>query len=216
MTSIYPISGFVLAGGKSSRMGEDKALIEIDGQTLGARAVGLLKLVCEDNALIGPRDRFANLGLDIEIIEDAVEPCGPLGGILTGLRHSKHEYALFLACDLPFMTERFLHYLAGSAMAEKPDVVVPVDGSGEYEPLCAVYSRTCLPAIESSLAAQQFKVSSFYDSVQKLRVIGTGEIRHFSPDFRIFTNVNTPEELQGVRKRSESAGSRPPQNIRHE
>ena len=207
MTSVYPISGFVLAGGKSARMGEDKALLEVEGQTLGIRALRLLKSVCENCALIGPTERYAKLGLGVEIIEDEVEPCGPLGGILTGLRHSKHQYALFLACDLPLMTERFLHYLVGSAIAEQPDIVVPVDGSGEYEPLCAVYSRTCLPAIEASLALQHFKVSSFYDSVQKLRVIGTGEIRHFSPDFGIFTNVNTPEEFQGARKRTETSES---------
>ncbi|MBZ5535091.1 MAG: molybdenum cofactor guanylyltransferase [Acidobacteriia bacterium] len=202
MTSILPIAGFVLAGGKSSRMGEDKALIEVSGQTLVARSLGLLKSVCESTTLIGPRDRYSGLGLDVEIVEDAVEPCGPLGGILTGLRHSKHDYALFLACDLPFMTDRFLRYLVGAAMVEKPDIVVPVDGSGEYQPLCAAYSRTCLPAIESAIAARQYKVSSFYSSLQKLRVIGTGEIRHFSPDFRIFTNVNTPEELLAAKKES--------------
>jgi molybdopterin-guanine dinucleotide biosynthesis protein A len=197
-------------------MGEDKALLEVDGRALGIRALGLLKAVCEDCALIGPRERYANLGLGVEIIEDAVEPCGPLGGILTGLRHSKHEYALFLACDLPLMTERFLHYLVGAALAEEPDIVVPVDGSGEYEPLCAVYSRTCVPAIESALAKKQFKVSSFYDSISKLRVIGTGEIRHFSPDFGIFTNVNTPEELLGVKKRAAAVKSGPPQVTPHE
>ncbi|MBZ5551494.1 MAG: molybdenum cofactor guanylyltransferase [Acidobacteriia bacterium] len=202
MASIYPIAGFLLAGGRSSRMGEDKALIEVSGQTLMARSVGLLKSVCESCTLIGPKERYASLGLDVEIIEDAVEPCGPLGGILTGLRHSKHEYALFLACDLPFMTERFLRYLVGAAMVEKPDIAVPVDGSGEYQPLCTVYSRACLPAVESSIAAKRYKVSSFYDSLGKLRVIGTGEIRHFSPDFKIFTNVNTPEELLAARKES--------------
>lgn len=181
-------------------MGEDKALIEVSGQTLVARLLGLVKSVCENSTLIGPRDRYSGLGLDVEIIEDVVEPCGPLGGILTGLRHSKHEYALILACDLPFMTDRFLRYLVGATMVEQPDIAVPVDGSGEYQPLCAVYSRACLPAIESSIAARQYKVSSFYASARKLRVIGTGEIRRFSPDFRIFTNVNTPEELLAARK----------------
>jgi len=205
MASPNPISGFVLAGGKSSRMGEDKALMEINGQSLLARSIALVQSVCESAAVIGPCDRYSGLGLGVEIIEDAVEPCGPLGGILTSLRHSQHEYALVLACDLPLMTERFLHYLAGAALAEGPDVVVPVDGSGEYEPLCALYARTCLPAIESGIAARQFKVSRFYASVNKLRVIGTGEIRHFSPDFAIFSNVNTPEDLAAVRDAGRSS-----------
>jgi molybdopterin-guanine dinucleotide biosynthesis protein A len=183
-------------------MGEDKALIEVNGQTLVARSLGLLKSVCESSTLIGPKDRYTGLGLDVEIIEDAVEPCGPLGGILTGLRHSKHEHALFLACDLPLMTDKFLRYLVGATLVEKPDITVPVDASGEYQPLCAAYSRTCLPAIEAAIADKRYKVSSFYSSLQKLRVIGTGEIRHFSPDFSIFTNVNTPEEFLALKKES--------------
>lgn len=137
--------------------------------------------------------------MGIEIIEDAVEPCGPLGGILAGLRHTPHDYALFLACDLPLMTEKFLRYLVGATMTEQPSVAVPVDASGEYQPLCAMYSRSCLPAVEQSIDAQQFKVSVFYDVVEKLRVIGSGEIRRFSPDFSIFMNVNTPKELDAVR-----------------
>lgn len=179
--------------------------MDMNGQSLLARSIALARSVCESVAVIGPRGRYSSLGLGVEIIEDAVEPCGPLGGILTGLRHSQHEYALVLACDLPLMTGRFLQYLVGAALAERPDVVVPVDGSGEYEPLCALYSRTCLPAIESGIAARQFKVSRFYDSIDKLRVIGTGEIRHFSPDFAIFSNVNTPEELAAVRGASRSS-----------
>lgn len=199
MITPYPISGFVLAGGQSSRMGEDKALLEINGQSQLARSLALVKPLCEATTVIALKSRYSSLGLGVDIIEDAVEPCGPLGGILTGLRHSKYEYALFLACDLPLMTQKFLHYLIGAALTEKPEVVVPVDATGEYEPLCALYSRKCLPAVEASIAAQRFKVSLFYDSVEKLRVIGSGEIRHFSRDFKIFTNVNTPEELEAVR-----------------
>jgi molybdopterin-guanine dinucleotide biosynthesis protein A len=199
MTLPYPISGFVLAGGSSSRMGEDKALIQMEGQPLVARGVGLLKPLCDETYLIGPRSRYEGLGLGLETIEDAVEPCGPLGGILTGLRRAQHRYSLFLACDLPLMSVKFLHYLVGAALAEQPDIVVPVDQAGEYQPLCALYSRDCLPAIEASLVARQFKVSVFYGLFPKLRVIGTGEIRRFSPDFKIFTNVNSPEEWAVVK-----------------
>jgi molybdopterin-guanine dinucleotide biosynthesis protein A len=200
MTSPYPISGFVLAGGQSSRMGQDKALIEFNGQSQLFRSLALLKPLCETTTIIGPRARYASLELGVGIIEDAVEPCSPLGGILTGLRQSAHEHSLFLACDLPLMTSRFLNYLVSAGLTEGADVVVPVDGSGEYEPLCALYSRQCLPAIEASITAEQFEVSRFYESVAKLRVIGTGEIRHFSPDFRIFTSLNTPEELEAVKQ----------------
>ncbi len=195
MNTPYPITGYVLVGGQSSRMGKDKALIRWNGETLLSRAASLLGPLCESVAVIGPRARYASAGVSLEILEDAVEPCGPLGGILAGLRHSPREYALFLACDLPMMSSKFLHYLVGAALAERPDVAVPVDAAGEYQPLCAMYSRNCLPSIEQAMAAGKLKVSLFYDTVGKLRVIGTGEIRRFSPDFKIFTNVNTPEEL---------------------
>lgn len=207
MVKRYPISGFILVGGKSSRMGEDKALLQIDGQTLLARSIALLRPLCESVCLIGSGARYSQLGLDVEILEDRVEPCGPLGGILTGLLNSTPEYALFLACDLPLMTEKFLHYLAGAALTEKPDVVVPVNRSGEYEPLCAVYSRKCIPWIESARARHQMKISDFYPLVERLRVIGTGEILHFSRDFKIFSNLNTPEEFAAAREFLEAKDS---------
>lgn len=175
-------------------MREDKALLTCDDQSFAARSLNLLKGLCESVSLIGPRERYDRAGLNVEIFEDGVPSCGPLGGILTALHHAQQEYALILACDLPFMTEPFLYYMIGAALTERPNMVVPVDGTGEYQPLCALYSRACLPAIETAITAQQFKVSDFYEKAGRLRVIGTGEIRRFSPDFRIFTNVNTPEQ----------------------
>ncbi len=186
-------------------MGEDKALLTVGGQTLASRAVALLKPLCATVVVIGPHSRYDSQQLGVEILEDVVEPCGPLGGILTGLRRMDHEYGLFLACDLPMMIPQFLHYLIGAALTEKPEIVVPVDGSGEYQPLCALYSRRCLPAVERCVEGRQLKVSSFYESVGKLRVVGTGEIRRFSPDYRIFANVNTPEDLALLRQAADQA-----------
>lgn len=109
------LTGFVLAGGTSRRMGRDKTQLRLGGQTLAARQVRLLEAVCRSVAVIGPAGSLA--GLEVPVIPDELPGHGPLGGIYTGLRYTRTELNLFLGCDMPFMEARFLRYLCARALA---------------------------------------------------------------------------------------------------
>ena len=138
------LSGFVLAGGESRRMGQPKPLLALAGETMLERQVRLLRPICRSVAVIGLSDGPPSM--DVALITDVIRGRGPLGGIFTGLLYTRTEFNLFLGCDLPFVTARFLEFLVrrapqcGATMAEMP--------AGGIQPLCAVYRRAALPIVE--------------------------------------------------------------------
>jgi molybdopterin-guanine dinucleotide biosynthesis protein A len=138
--------------------------------------------------------KYAFLGLPCHA--DLVPRIGPLGGIYTALYHADRSHCLVLACDLPFVTPEIIALLCDRA----PDHdVVAVDAGNGLEPLCAVYSRACLPAIERQLAQQRYKVTDFYPQVDVTVV----ELQQAVPgaDGETFLNLNTPEDLARARER---------------
>jgi molybdopterin-guanine dinucleotide biosynthesis protein A len=183
------VSGFVLAGGASRRMGRDKAKLVLAGKSMLERQVRLLQAVCRSVAVVGPPE--VHPGLEIPIFPDTVPGCGPLGGIYSGLLRTRTEYNLFLGCDLPFMEERFLHWLAGKALQHHADATVPTTREGQ--PLCAVYRRRAVRGIRATLASGRNELRGFFPRVHR-RVIPWPEIARegFSP--RIFANMNTRED----------------------
>jgi molybdopterin-guanine dinucleotide biosynthesis protein A len=191
------LSGFVLAGGQSRRMGRPKPLLELGGETMLERQLGLLRGVCRNLAAVcGPPSLPA---LSVPAWRDELPGRGPLGGIYTGLKHSWTEYNLFLGCDLPFMEERFLDFLARLAFLEQADVTVPQTSDRRLQPLAAVYRRRALAATQARLQAGENKASSFFHRV-RCRVVPWREIAcaGFSP--RIFVNMNTPEEYETAKR----------------
>ena len=118
------IGGFVLAGGKSSRMGSDKASLEIAGVSLIARAVRLLESVTGNPTIIASTSRYRSLGAPI--VADGWPGSGPLGGIATVFRVSKTPWNLIIACDLPYLTKAWLDFLIGRALKSTAEAVVPL------------------------------------------------------------------------------------------
>jgi len=108
------VSGFVLAGGKSTRMGQDKAGLQLNGRTLLEHALGALRSVCRDVAILGNHDLYGQLA---PVYDDLFPGCGPLGGIHAALTNSQTEYNLIIAVDTPFLVPAFLAYLAQRALA---------------------------------------------------------------------------------------------------
>ena len=141
------VSAFVLAGGKSSRMGADKAFVELGGHRLLARALALAGAVASDVRIVGSAQKFTGQG---RVVEDEFPNCGPLGGIHAALRASQSELNLVLAVDLPFVEVGFLKYLLTEAEASKAVVTVPHTGGG-WQPLCAVYRREFAAVAETAL-----------------------------------------------------------------
>lgn len=198
------MTGFVLAGGASRRMGRPKARLVLGHETMLQRQLRLLRSVCRSVAVLGPPEEYR--GLAMPVFADEFAGRGPLAGLYTGLLHTRTEYNLFLSCDLPFMTVRFLGFLCERALQSEAEVTVPESPVGAFHPLCAVYRRRALRAIRASLQAGENKVSRFFSHVG-CRAVTTREIAQAGFKLRIFDNMNTPEDYEAARKRSELLSS---------
>jgi molybdopterin-guanine dinucleotide biosynthesis protein A len=152
---------FVQAGGRSSRMGQDKAFLEVEGLTLVERVLVAAQSVVNSLSIIinsnNPnRDAYQKLidKWNVRLLYDLHDHRGPLGGIHTALVHcAKEEAALILACDLPFLTTQFLLFLSQIHQNDNhQSITLPVDREGRLQPLAGIYSPSCLPAIERMLA----------------------------------------------------------------
>ncbi len=190
-------AGFILAGGQSSRMGRDKALLEIGGVPLLLRTARLLEPLVAGVTVIGSPERYAALRLRI-IPDDAAE-LGPLGGIATALRVSTAEWNLIVGCDLPYLSPAWLSWLTARAEASRADAVLP-EGPRGVEPLCAMYRTSTGAAVGAALAKGVRKVT---DGLAGLVVenIPESEWKAFDPSGLLFTNMNSPEDYAEARAR---------------
>ena len=189
----YSRAGFVLSGGASSRMGADKAFLELQGQTLLARALALVGRVCPRVAIVGDCARFSRYGA---VIEDVYPGCGPLAGIHAALTRSTAELNLMLAVDLPFVTEDLLSCLFSNAEGGDAMVTVARTGKG-FQPLCAVYRGEFSNVAERALQAGQFKIDALFGGLA-LRVIEEVELEKAGFSERNFFNVNTPADRRAA------------------
>ena len=180
-------AGFVLVGGNSTRMGCDKALLDCRGQPLAAHVADTVREAAGSVRLVGPPERYAHLGF--EVVPDLEPGRGPLGGIRTALRVSEAEWNLVVACDMPSLTPEFLRTLLAEAEQSAGDVLMPVSPAGLPEPLCAVYRKDCLPAVEAALREGRLKTSDAFLTVRLVRLD--------VPQSEWFANMNTPEEWAG-------------------
>ncbi len=187
------VSAAIVAGGKSRRMGRDKAWLDLgDGRPIVRRVIDVASEVADEVFLVANDARFASLGL--RVVPDRFPEGGVLGGIATGIGAAAHDRVLVVACDMPFLRADVLRLLVDRS--EGCDAVVPRVGE-EYETLHALYTKACLPTIERALAAGKMRVISFFGDV-RLRTIDEAELRALDPDLRSVTNVNTPEELAAI------------------
>jgi molybdopterin-guanine dinucleotide biosynthesis protein A len=192
------VSGFVLAGGDSRRMGRAKEQVELGGETLLARQVRLAGAVARSVAVLGPAERLAGLGFSV--IPDERAGLGPLGGMATALACTRTEFNLFVGCDIPFLKARFLEYLCAEALESEADATVPESPGRELQPTCAVYRRRALAAVRASLEHGDFRVRSFFPRV-KCRVLRWPEIARAGFSAAIFDNINTPEDYRAAQLR---------------
>ena len=190
------ISVVILAGGVSRRLGRDKAVEPFGDETLLHRVVRRANEAIGSNdvvIVVAQADQAERASADIphRLVLDALPGSGTLGGIYTGLEAARNDWALVVACDMPFLSVPLLGYMAG--LREGVDAVVPVTG-GRPEPTHALYSRRCVPAISQRLQAGQLKAAGFLDLV-RVRYVAEKEARRFDPELLSFFNVNRPEDL---------------------
>ena len=190
------ITAVILAGGRSRRLGRDKAVEPFDGEPLIRRVIRRASEAVSASQVIvvvADPERTAALPLDDDHLTaiDVFPECGSLGGIYTGLYASSTEWSLVTACDMPFLSAPLLAHMAG--LRDGADAVVPIV-DGRPEPTHALYARRCLPAIEKRLRAGQLKISGFFDDVS-VRYVPENDVKLFDPDLLSFFNINRPEDL---------------------
>jgi len=192
-----PLTVAILAGGKSSRLGRDKAFVEVRGRPLiedllaQTDGLGLETLIITNHP---EAYRYLNRPL----LSDVLPERGPLGGLYTALSAASQPQLLCLACDMPFIVRPLIDYLI--SLISESDGVVP-RLSGKVEPLRAIYARTCLAPMRAALEADRLALHDFLSaSGLHLRFVEEAEIDRFDPDHLSFFNINTPEDLEQARK----------------
>jgi molybdopterin-guanine dinucleotide biosynthesis protein A len=186
------ITGVLLAGGRSLRMGDDKARIEIDGRPLLSRSLALLCRYFAEVVIAGDRHDLAQPG--IPAIPD-VYPGSALGGLYTGLRTAQTDWIFVAPCDMPYPDARILELLV--KRREGFDAVVPRTPDG-YEPVFALYHKNCLPLMEEMLQQGLFRIYDFYQRIN-IHYLDW----HLMPNDweRALLNINTPEQLARLKEK---------------
>jgi molybdopterin-guanine dinucleotide biosynthesis protein A len=188
-------TGVVLAGGRSSRFGRDKALLELHGETLLARAVRILSTVADEVLVLGPPERAAQAP-GVRVIPDERPGDGPLPALATALREMRGERMIAIATDMPLLNPALLRHVLDRSAGY--DVAVPRVG-GRTQQLHAVYARACLPAIESQLQRDDLKIDRFFATVRTL-VIEEDEVAAIDPHLLSFRNINTEADWIDVQR----------------
>ena len=172
-------------------MGHDKALLELCGRPMFRRTVELLQPYVEEVTLLGPMTRYGGFGLPVA--DDACPGQGPLGALYTGLKLSSREWNLVFACDLPHLNHRIVELLLQRAAETSAQAVVPVAGN-LFQPLCAAYHRSCLPAIKAALNRDENHSLVGLLSLLRVEVLTSGPGESPSAWEKLFWNVNTAEQ----------------------
>ena len=190
-----PVSGIILAGGRSRRLGRDKAVEPFDGQPLIRRVIERVAPLTDEIVVVvadAARGRALPLDAGHRVAVDIYPDGGSLGGIFSGLSAAANDWGLVVACDMPFLDLRLLEFM----LTQRADCDAVVPRPGPFpEPTHALYSRACLPHIEARLQANDLKIAGFFESGQRVRYLEEGEVRQFDPQLLSFFNVNSPEDL---------------------
>jgi molybdenum cofactor guanylyltransferase len=191
METVSKTTGIILAGGKSSRMGFEKGLAEIQGKKMIEWVIQALEPVCQHLLIISNTNLYDYLGFPV--YTDIYTDTGPLGGIYTGLKHSTTSHNLILACDMPFISSQVLQQLLLEAAGY--EIVVP-SIQGQWHPLCGYYHKQISDGVEELIASKVWKMQ---EAIRRF---------HYKEwpadkagfDAQVFANINTFAELQQIQK----------------
>ncbi|RJP25884.1 MAG: molybdenum cofactor guanylyltransferase [Candidatus Abyssobacteria bacterium SURF_5] len=184
-------SAVILAGGKSTRIGQNKALLDFGGESLIGRIYRILKSAFND-VFVSANDKDIYKFLGAPVIPDAFPGGGSLAGIHAGLLACASAHCFFVACDMPFINIELIRRLHG--LIDGYDVIIPVSTVG-YEPLHAFYSRQCLPHIQQQLEQRNLKVIDFFSQV-RIREVKRTELQGCDPSELSYFNINTKDKYE--------------------
>jgi molybdenum cofactor guanylyltransferase len=188
------VAAFILAGGKSARMGTDKAFVMFEGRTLLDRALDLARSVAPNVRIVGKPDdavKFQDYG---PIVEDVFRDCGPLAGIHAALRLTTAELNVMLAVDVPFVSRELLEFLIFQARSRKAMVTV-AEAGGRLHPLSGVYRPAFAAVAEQALRAGRYRIDALFADA-RAQIVREAELRAAGFSAAMFCNLNTREELE--------------------
>lgn len=192
-TNKRKITAILLAGGKSSRMGTDKGIVEINGVKMIESIILAVKPVVNEIIIIANNDHYDYLGYSV--YNDLIKESGPLAGIYTGLFYSNTETNLVISCDVPFVNEGLLSYIVDNA--GQCEVAVPVH-NGKTEPLCAIYSKKCLDNFKNLIINKELKMHNVLNYFLTKQIFISEKLSFYNS--KLFTNVNSLDELSKLKE----------------
>lgn len=191
--TLTDVTGVILVGGKSRRMGRDKAFLELDGKPLVERLLSVFSECFSQTILVGDNaQRFSNY--DVPVVAD-IYPGSPLGGIYSGLNHAANSYIFVASCDLAYPNSAVIRQMC--SLKNNYDAVVPVLSHG-FETLCAVYSKSCQTAMQAMLDSGNHRIFDLYPQIN-IKAVPYHELAKFDQDGTAFLSVNTPDEFETVK-----------------
>lgn len=194
----FGMTSIILAGGKSSRLGRSKALQIIEGKSLIQRVVDRLAILSTEIIIVTAHGEAipCSSAVRIKTVADIYSVKGSLVGIYSGLIASSSLRAVVVGCDMPFLSVGLLEYM--TQICSTFDVVVPRI-KDKLEPLCAVYSKSCLVPIQELLEQNELMITKFF-SVVKVKYVEEDEINSFDPEHLSFFNINSQDDLERAKK----------------
>jgi len=193
---IADVTGVLLAGGKSRRMGQDKRLLSVGDATLYTRSLSVLRAIFERVVVVVAQDSPL-VASDAPVLRDVIPHCGSLGGLYTGLKEARTQWVFAVACDMPFLDPGTIRHF--TSLKGEGDVIMAKLRNG-FQPMHALYHRNCLPIMEGLIHAQDFKIHRLADHPSlRARIVIPEELSRVDPEGRSFYNVNTPADLAAAR-----------------
>ena len=190
------VTGVLLAGGNSRRMGEDKRYLVVGEQTLLERGLAVLHSLFQEVLVVIAQDSLP-LKVAARVVRDLVPDCGSLGGLYTGLTQATTPYIFVAACDMPFLDPAVItQFTSRRASAD----IVMAKLAARLHPLHALYSKGCLPVLEQMIRARQLKIQEMLSHASlHVRYVTDADLLTIDPSGRSFQNVNTPADLEVTR-----------------
>ena len=189
------VTGVLLAGGKSRRMGEDKRYLAVGEQTLLERGLEVLQSIFCEVLVVIAQDSLP-LRIDARVVRDLVPDCGSLGGLYTGLIQATTPYIFVAACDMPFLNQTVIAQFT-NRRATADIVIAKLDD--RLHPMHALYSKRCLPALEQMIRARQLKIQEIVSqSSLRVRYVTEADLLTIDPSGHSFYNVNTMADLEAA------------------
>ncbi len=197
-STIGQMTGLLLAGGKSRRMGRDKRFLELGGRTLLERSLTVLEGLF-DEVMVSVAEPLPELkSLRARVVTDLIPDCATMGGLYSGLSRARHPRLFAAACDMPFLADAVIRRMAD--LGRDADVVMVCLANG-LQPMHAIYSKACLPHLERMLHANNLRVQDLVSvSDLSVKILSEADIGEADPQLLSFLNVNQPADLEFARK----------------